>query len=45
MNLRPDLSKPLLVAWAAFGGVLLLCGGGDRDIAYLTFYKFKASRK
>ena len=25
--------------------VLLLCGGGDRDIAYLTFYKFKASRK
>jgi hypothetical protein len=27
MNLRPDLSKPLLVAWAVFGGVLLLCGG------------------
>ena len=26
MNLRPDLSKPLLTAWAAFGGVLLLCG-------------------
>ena len=27
MNLRPDLSKPLLTAWAAFGGILLLCGG------------------
>ena len=25
--------------------VLLLCGGGDRDIAYLTFYKFKANKK
>ena len=25
--------------------VLLLCGGGDRDIAYLTFYKFRANRK
>ena len=25
--------------------ILLLCGGGDRDIAYLTFYKYKSHRK
>jgi len=25
MNLRPDLSKPLRIAWAAFAGVALIC--------------------
>lgn len=25
MNLRPDLRQPLLIAWLAFAGVLLLC--------------------
>jgi ubiquitin carboxyl-terminal hydrolase 14 len=25
--------------------VLRLCGGGDRDIAYLTFYRYKMSKK
>ena len=27
MNLRPDLSRPLLTAWATFGAILLVCSG------------------